>query len=555
VPLDHAHQEFETALLTAAKILPDQVSPTPSQAKNIIATWLARGQAVFRPSCDHAQALGKHADSEGNAAAYISALRLCGDLDSAATVAQHTYQEIGQQATDPDLLGHIALALIKTNPETALQAAQTAIELSVWGNLPTRPIFYGLQAFVAHHTQNPRLRVQALQAGLELWPEETNWLVSAAETLAEHRTDLDSGAQASEYLERTVQLEPNHAPHYLRLSDLHQRNGDRNAAIRVLEQATGQLPEDPGLWLALAGVHQAAGDIPQIIRCASRATQLDRSNTAAQLILAQTALEVENPQKTLQYTEAALNYAPQNAQAHLLRAKAYASLDQPANALESLEQAIPDMDHAIPLELERVHLICQTQGPESAYAAIQSLATQWPEDSAVLTTLARIMAERGESPTAIQVAQKALGLSRDQMENKLQADNLHLLGGLLRETGQLDAAINYLTQAIELRPDNPGPYIELGRCYYEQRQQPRALEVLQQAINMAPDDPQPLYYAGLALKESQDFSQAEYMFKRATKLAPKNLVIRRQLGTMTVFNLVHNREDQPHFSAPIESKI
>jgi len=136
---------------------------------------------------------------------------------------------------------------------------------------------------------------------------------------------------------------------------------------------------------------------------------------------------------------------------------------------------------------------------------------------------------------------------------------LELLGLSLRKTGQLDQAIHYLSEAIDQAPEIAGPYIELGRCYQEQRQYEKAIQMLENAIQIAPLNPQGYYISGLVFKETKDFENAEAMFRQAAKLAPKNLNIHRQLGAVTAINLVQNHQSQEdfgyktHLASPVES--
>jgi tetratricopeptide (TPR) repeat protein len=538
---EQAYQEFETAILAARNELPQPDFPVSSVPIDEIDFWLARGQAVFQPSEDHGAALEKYSDSDQGLAAYIAALRRSGNLESAANKAVETYQKIGERVSDPILLAQIALAVIKKNPNIAQRATQTAVDLSIWHNLPERPIFHALQAFIAYHEGDINLQVKALQSALEIWPKEANWLVDLATALQTNFDDPDSHNLARESLEKAIQFDPHQANNYIRLSEFHQVNEDFEQVIQVLDQGAGNIPENAMLWLALTRIHQIRQDVPQIIRCATRVTQVDPGNTRAQLILANTALEIENPEKALYYSASVINIEPNNAEAHILRSKAFVDLAQPENALESLEQAISEIEPGIQLELERIRLIEQIQGTEAAFLVLETLAERKPDDPNVTSALAQMQAQKGNLQAAIQSAQQALAQTQMEADFELRTNNLTLLGRLLRKSGQLDAAVNYLSQTIAMQPDNANAYLELGRCFYEQRKAERALEVLEKAIQIRPNDPQAYYFAGLAYKEKQAFAEAQRMLRRAADLAPHDLTIQRQLGTTTVFNLVHNQ--------------
>jgi tetratricopeptide (TPR) repeat protein len=243
----------------------------------------------------------------------------------------------------------------------------------------------------------------------------------------------------------------------------------------------------------------------------------------------------------------------------LLRSKIYTALNEPGKALDSLEKILPKVPKSIPLHLQRVQLLEKTRGPEPALEALHKLSEEEPEDPRVLAAYAETLSKANDLKGAIKKAQEALGKGIQELEPEEYIKTLELLGRLLRKTGQLDQALHYLSEAIEQAPEVHGPYIELARCYQDQRQHERALETLQSAIKIAPRDPQPYYQAGLMFKEMKDFINAEVMFKHAAKLAPTNLNIYRQLGAVTAINLVQNRQTyidpdrQETMAVPVES--
>ena len=110
-----------------------------------------------------------------------------------------------------------------------------------------------------------------------------------------------------------------------------------------------------------------------------------------------------------------------------------------------------------------------------------------------------------------------------------------------------------LDESIELAPNIPGAYIELGRCFQEQREYKKGIQAFQNAIAIDPSDQRPFYFAGLVLKETKDFENAEIMFQKAAQLAPTDLNIHRQLGAVTAINIVRNRQGSSNLVLPVES--
>jgi tetratricopeptide (TPR) repeat protein len=560
-----AYKQFEDAILAAAHLITgfnqvsDEISPSYLEAKKTITVWLARGQAVFQPSPEHAEALTKLPETPGNLAAQIATLRYCGNLDEASVAAERIYTDIGPNAASPTLLGQIALSLSQNAPQTALDAVQNAIEVSLWRCLSDRPVYNAIAASIAKQNEDPKRQIQAIQDGLYVWPDEPVWLATAADLLL-NTDETEKIKAAIQYLETAAELEPNKVDHYLKLGKAHQRLGNKKGAIVVLDQATRVITKQPEPWLALAKAHHTNRDIPQTIRCAKTVLQIDPKNQPdAYILLAEVSLEVDNAQKASGYIEEILKLHPELTRALLLKAKIYTELNKPEKALSSLEKAIPKLPKSIPLQLQRAQLIQKTDGWDAAYNTLNKLAQENPGDSRILAALSESLSNLNDPGAAIQKAQEAMNCDDGILNLQEKVQLSALLGRLLRKSGQIDQAIHYLTKAIEGAPNFVGPYIELGRCYQEQRLYDRAIKHLQIAIEVAPEDSQPYYFAGLVYKEAKNYVNAERMFKKAAKLSPTNLSIYRQLGAVTAINLVHhhqsksNDDSQSHMAVPMES--
>jgi len=206
-----------------------------------------------------------------------------------------------------------------------------------------------------------------------------------------------------------------------------------------------------------------------------------------------------------------------------------------------VEQAIKNSSDPLPLLVERVDFLEKSQGSQAAFAALQDLAEDYPDEPAILAPLATALAAAGQREAAIHAAQRALHGKSSALDPDVQGHAHYLLGSLLHQSGQLDQAIHHLSEAIQLLTEDLKPYLELGSAYQERRQYDLALNTYHQAISIAPKDPRAYYQSGLVLKEIRDYQAAEDMLRRAADLAPEDLTIHRQLGAIVALNLVHNR--------------
>ena len=254
---------------------------------------------------------------------------------------------------------------------------------------------------------------------------------------------------------------------------------------------------------------------------------------------------MDDPIKARTCAEQALNLQPDHPVALHLYAQALHRLGQTDQAMQVVEKGIPLAADPLPLLLEQTAILESLHGPSATLPALQALADRYPDDPAVLAPLAKSLADNNELDEAIRTAQRALRGGSHALRPRELASLHHLLGRLLRQTGQLDQAIHQFSEAVRLAPDQLEVYLDLGETQLERRQNTLAIQTYQKAIQVAPEDPRPFYQASLACKAGRDYPGAETMLRRAAELAPDDLVIHRQLAALVALNLVHSRRPVP----------
>ncbi len=541
---DHAYEQFEAAILSTTQnldALRDAIIDT-NYYQDFLATWLSRGQAIFKPSLEHAQALTDLQPTPDNQAAYLAAQKASGKSIQAGKTALAIHEAMEVECTHPELWGYIALALAETDHELASDAAQTALDNAIRSAHPNYPIFHALKALVAQQTGDRAAQLKATQDLLKVWENEPHWHILAAELLIEDReSPADSAIQSAiTHLEKATQLEPLQVAHYQKLGSAYLIAQNSQAAIRALKRATNLAPKDLQPWQSLAEIYLLTEQLRQAEKCALQALQLDPQMPNPNLVLAEVALKNGFPQKTAEYASKVLDLKPGEPQALLLQADALIAMNKQARALEVIEAASARILPTTELLLKTVELRRHVQGEKAGLESLNSMVANHPGDPQILVAHALALAEAGDQHDAIQAAQRALQRSDVEFATEDQANLLHTLGHLLRRNGQLDQAVKHLSQAIDHTPDWVDPYIELGRTYHQRRQYDQALQTFQQAIAIAPSDPRPYYRAGMTLKETKDYPNAETMLRNAARLTPEDVSVQRQLAAIVALNLVHN---------------
>lgn len=515
-----AKREFNQTLLA----LKERTTDT-----QLIRRWELRGAAVFQKARHPLDALEDFAHTPEDLGALLAALRHQRQMDRAAKRAIGKYENIGESKYFDS---QVALSILKINPEKALEAAASALELSDQSFDLTTPLYHILNARAQAENQQTQAAHGSVLKALERWEDEPRWHALAAQY-------CPSPPEAISHLERAVELEPEYAGHHLALGQALLRNNEPMPAIKALEETVNLMPEVVEGWIALARCYRKVGSYSQAMECAQKAVEYAPEDAGARIMVAEIALAKEEYPLAERNLEALAQRNPQDPQVLGLLSRTLAAQNRPEEALQVIEKAIRLSEDPLDLKLQQAELIQQVDGTQAAVDALRVLGSHYPDNYRVVSALVNALAEGGETDQAVSTAKTIL--SKDDVgHTPEQKARLHrLTGRLLRKAGQLDQAIHHLNEAKKLDPDAYDTYLELGRTHIDRRQYDRALERLNEAIEMAPDKAMAYFYAGKVLKELKHYDRAERMLRQASKLAPNDLRVHRQLGVLATLNLVH----------------
>ncbi len=103
------------------------------------------------------------------------------------------------------------------------------------------------------------------------------------------------------------------------------------------------------------------------------------------------------------------------------------------------------------------------------------------------------------------------------------AHGWRMLGLLERREGKLAAAARAYDRALELAPDDPQLWVDIGRLRYIGGEHLTAIEAAQRALAAAPDHPRALEFQAELLRDAQGWAQALPLYERALEAAPDDL--------------------------------
>lgn len=124
-------------------------------------------------------------------------------------------------------------------------------------------------------------------------------------------------------------------------------------------------------------------------------------------------------------------------------------------------------------------------------------------------------------------------------------------GFALKEKGDTLNSIKGFQKAIDLKQDYFDAYIQLGMLYTVKKNR-LALDYLTNAANLRPESIEPLYFKGLYYQETEQLNEAMAEYHKLLKLDPSNKFANFNLGYIHFFYLKVFGEAIKYFSRAIE---
>ncbi|MGD9025097.1 MAG: tetratricopeptide repeat protein [Desulfobacterales bacterium] len=132
--------------------------------------------------------------------------------------------------------------------------------------------------------------------------------------------------------------------------------------------------------------------------------------------------------------------------------------------------------------------------------------------------------QQGDLQNAAQHYRQILAVS------PLNADALHLLGVLSNQKQDNRAAIEYITRALQIIPDHPIYYNNLGNAFRDGGCCQQAVGCYQKALQIKPDLVEAQINLGIAYHQLADFKQAAAAYQKAILLKPDSAEAHYNLG-------------------------
>ena len=247
-----------------------------------------------------------------------------------------------------------------------------------------------------------------------------------------------------------------------------------------------------------------------------------------------------DPAKSLEHLNIAIQLDTTYGPAHIRRGLVLQDVGRDHDARRAFREAIRLQPTSAVAQMYMGQLELKLNNIEAAIRHLETARASRPDDSAVLSSLARAYAKQGDRSRARELADAARKTRpgrrfADRRFNEVVNEAVTLQSFLDRsdvylKTGANDKAEAELHAALELGHDAGPIYAALARLYHKLTQYDKCVESSQKAISMGQDNKGLHVVLGAALFYLRRYDEAEDAVSRALEALPLDLATLRLHG-------------------------
>jgi tetratricopeptide (TPR) repeat protein len=166
----------------------------------------------------------------------------------------------------------------------------------------------------------------------------------------------------------------------------------------------------------------------------------------------------------------------------------------------------------------------RSDNSDKAKTSIQNEVPEKAADRSDDLDKAMKLIQNGDSRMAIELFEK-LSLSKPELSQKISepyaAALLH--EAVIAEKTDPEKCKHLLLRSLEIKPDNPKVYYELGKTYTTLRDFPAAIESYLATTRLDPSLPEAFFNLGFLYTRAEDYLKAEEMYLKTIHLSPPYL--------------------------------
>lgn len=327
------------------------------------------------------------------------------------------------------------------------------------------------------------------------------------------------------------------------LSRLYHANGFLAEAAQCyqgLEQLQASEPQWPHRHAAILAGY---GDIEPALVLWQRAVKLAPTYLPARIRLADAFLKINQTEKAAAAYQEVLRQHPNDPYALLGLARLDWEGGRLDQARERLENVVNQTNFELGYDLivsvyERLGLIERAnaiRGTKKASGAYREITDPWMDalladcfDPYRLTLAAGLADRNGDSPTAIQLLERAIQLAPQDVAGRFQ------LGGLYLQRGELKSAVQQFTSCTSIAPDFADAWIYLADAFERLSDATSAYRAILTGLEHCPDSPGLHLARARQLRKGKQTEEAGDEFKISIRLRPNEAAAYVELGSMYI---------------------
>ena len=369
-----------------------------------------------------------------------------------------------------------------------------------------KPEHYMTLSVINEHLGQLSDSYSALSLALDKWPEEYEW-----ENIAGNLCKKIGNIRAA-------------YAHFQNAEVYDPKNKYTNQIVNTLTE-TSRLPSIKELEKQLTSTLK---DLPILIKIADNLIDKERLNEAFYFIEKASAFQPDSNEINIIYGKIAFKRGSfeeskkivdeiiNNNSSHLEAIKLKAMI---IKELENVDNAISFLDGYLKnnlcneevLIIQKAEFIKQENGIDTSIKYLLD-KNKLLENTNLLFHTAKLFQSNGDSINSLHLAEKALS---NDSEN---SDLLYFLGGVSKDLGDLDKAIDYLFKSITINPFDGKKYISLSQLFENRRDYERAIDILMEGLDILQEDYDLLRYTGILLYKQGRHKEANSIIEKAMEI-------------------------------------
>jgi tetratricopeptide (TPR) repeat protein len=293
--------------------------------------------------------------------------------------------------------------------------------------------------------------------------------------------------------------------------------GDPVGALRILDQAVQQWPDNPGARFLAGFAALQTGEVDRAVSHLREAVRADRSATDAALMLARIYFQRRDYGEAARFARSQVrNRGRDRPEGYVIWTRSLVKLGELESARQVIDNLMEKADLTMEAAVERAFLERETAGPSAALASIEGSGLDLAEvaNEPALRSLAEDLLALGRSGEAVARVERAIAAHPE-------AATLYALKGQLHaRSGESDAARAAFEKARELDESLGQTLLGLASLAAAGGDYASAIQLFDEAAQADPEDSVSRYAAAQLVLERGNKAEAERRLREVVRKHP-----------------------------------